>query len=258
MESIHGKEKGDTLPSMYLVGGAVRDKLMGLNAYHDLDFAVEADSFEDMKEFLMREWGVEIFLEIPEFGTIRGRFTAITENGDVRSRYFADLTLGTIACDFVLCRKDGAYSDGRRPDSTAVGTIYDDLKRRDFTVNAMALMINGTLLDPFGGRSDVKRGKLSSVGTAKERLSEDALRIYRAVRFAVTKDFEIQFELKAAMRNVGVLDKLDNVSAERIREELTKCFKHDTIKTLKLLNDFPELIQHAVDKGIWLMPTTKG
>lgn len=241
------------MPEMYLVGGAVRDFHLGVES-KDLDFAVEARSFYDMKQWLITEWGVEIFLENEEYVTIRGRFRK-----DWVYREFPDFELAGEACDFVLCRKDGAYSDGRRPDSTEVGTLQDDLARRDFTVNAMALDKNGVLIDPFDGIWALHNRELIAVGNAKDRLSEDALRLYRAVRFGITKGFNLYNpELYAAMRNLAVLDNLKNVSIERVREELTRCFKHDTVKTLQVLDSFPELLDYALDNGIWLMPTTKG
>ncbi len=100
---------------IYLVGGSIRDQLLGLKS-KDLDYAVEAGSYEEMRDYI-KENG-KIFLETPEYLTIRAHL----KNGE--------------PADFVLCRKDGEYSDGRRPDKVTPGTLYDDLARRDFTVNA--------------------------------------------------------------------------------------------------------------------------
>jgi tRNA nucleotidyltransferase (CCA-adding enzyme) len=244
---------------MFLVGGAVRDRLMGLME-KDLDFTVEAHSFEQMQAYLIHEWGVETYVQQPEYGTIRGHFGAYRdENGVVRSRYFAGLTLGKLAGDFVLSRKEGYYTDGRHPDDTMPGTLYDDLARRDFTVNAIALDKNGEYIDPFHGRDHILSKNLVAVGNAKDRFLEDALRAIRALRFSITKGFTIHKDVWFALDDPEVQDALkNNISTERIREELNKCFQFDTLATMDLLSEYPEL--RAViffDHGIWLEPTVK-
>ena len=108
---------------IYQVGGSLRDECLG-RPCKDFDFSVEAPSYEAMREHLVQD-GYTIFLEKPEYLTIRARFP----KGHPQER---------VCADFVLCRKDGFYSDGRRPDTVEPGTIYDDLARRDFTMNAMA------------------------------------------------------------------------------------------------------------------------
>jgi tRNA nucleotidyltransferase (CCA-adding enzyme) len=226
------------MPEMFLVGGAVRDKLLGLRP-KDLDYVVIADSYDEMKDWLTRGKISQIFLEKPEYGTIRARLSS----GE--------------AGDFVLARKDGYYSDGRRPDSTEPGTLMDDLLRRDFTVNAMAEDEIGRIIDPFGGRRDLYALVLRTVRDPKEVFTEDALRMYRAIRFRVTKEFAFTSELHRALRTLSVLDNLPNVSIERVREELYKCFKHDTTYTAHLLdNYYPELRDYAFKgSGMWLKPT---
>src|SRR5689334_19330699 len=97
---------------LYKVGGYVRDQVLGLKS-KDIDYAVEAESYDAMKNHLI-EKGAKIYLEQPQYFTIRGK-------------------LNDEDADFVLCRKEGKYSDGRRPDTVEIGTIYDDLARRDFT-----------------------------------------------------------------------------------------------------------------------------
>ena len=155
----------------YEVGGAVRDEILNLPT-NDLDYAVEAESYEAMREAVL-ERGGEIFLESPEYLTIRAKVPGIGP------------------ADFVLCRKDGAYSDGRHPDRVEPGTLLDDLARRDFTMNAMAVDIeNGKLYDPHDGRKDMEAETIRCVGVAEERFEEDALRILRAIRFAITKGHE--------------------------------------------------------------------
>ena len=217
----------------YLVGGAVRDRFIGKQS-KDMDYAVEAESFDAMRSDIIAKGG-KIFLEKPEFLTIRARF-------------------GRDTADYVLCRKDGAYSDGRHPDTVEVGTIADDLARRDFTMNAIAIEV-GTdkIIDPFYGQADIKSKHIRCVGYATQRLDEDALRMIRAIRFAVTLGFGINDDIQIYMWNNA--DKLRQVSQERVREELTKCFQYDTIETLYRLKQFPGITGVAFEGKMWLKPT---
>jgi tRNA nucleotidyltransferase (CCA-adding enzyme) len=247
---------------MYLVGGAVRDRLMGDEHPHDLDFTIVANSFEQMQAYLIAEWGVESFVVKPEYGTVRGRFGTVGPH--VNSRYFAGITLGTLAGDFVLSRKEGYYTDGRHPDDTTPGTLYDDLARRDFTMNAIALDKDGNYVDPFDGIADLVTGGglLRAVGNPTDRFAEDALRAVRALRFYITKGFDMDRDVVEALSNEEVLSNLrEKISTERVREEIEKCFKHSVMDTLSALNDFPFLAEAIFSKqfghGIGLLPTVK-
>jgi tRNA nucleotidyltransferase (CCA-adding enzyme) len=223
----------------YQVGGFVRDKLLGLQP-KDLDYAVEAPSYQDMVAWIRDKQKGAIYLEKPEYLTVRAHLP------------------GKPPADFVLCRKDGVYTDGRRPDSVEPGTIYDDLARRDFTVNAIAYdEESDEHFDPFNGIKDLKEKTLRCVGSAQERFAEDALRMLRAIRFAITKNFQIDFEISRSLTDQNLCRLLsDNVSEERKREELLKCFAASTLRTLSFLEWFP-LIKEAVLKNVWLMPTLK-
>ena len=201
----------------YIVGGFVRDNLLGVKS-KDVDFAVEAESYEDMKSDLLAN-GVTIFQERPEFLTVRG----------------SHQNYGGV--DYVLCRKESFYSDGRHPDSVSIGTIRDDLARRDFTVNAIAMEADGTLIDPFNGQQDLQNRILRCVGDAEQRFNEDYLRIVRAVRFHITKGFQLHHDISFYLKSPSVLH-LRNVSKERIYEELRKCFECDTKKTLDFFREF--------------------
>lgn len=221
----------------YLVGGFVRDKLLGVKS-KDRDYTCEAPSYEAMRQAILDRGG-SIFLETPQYFTIRA---LVPEFG---------------ASDFVLARKEGAYSDGRRPDKVEAGTLVDDLSRRDFTVNAMALDEQGKLIDPFGGELDLKANLLKCVGSPYVRFNEDSLRLLRAIRFHITKGFDFHWGVSECLRDEKVVSKLKNVSGERIREELLRCFKFDTKKTLDvLMNKFP-LLMNCFPDGMWLMPTMK-
>lgn len=219
----------------YLVGGAVRDALLGVRS-KDLDYAVEAPSWEAMREWIL-EQGMEIFLEKPTMNIIRARN-------------------GREVADYVMCRQDGPYSDGRHPDWVKPGTIYDDLRRRDFSVNAIAQDVEtGEYLDPWDGRQDLEDGWLRAVGSAEERLREDPLRAFRALRFAITKNLHIDAELENALR-VGYGDMV-SVSTERIREEVHKMFKADTAGSMALLLSYRRYLDVIVDRGIWFKATTE-
>lgn len=221
----------------FRVGGCVRDELLGIPS-KDIDFAVEAPSFEDMLRAVEARC-TKVFLVTPEFFTIRA----------------LDPELGGV--DFVLCRKDGPSSDGRRPDFVEPGTIQDDLARRDFTVNAMAQDADdGFLIDPFDGQVDLANNTLRFVGKAEDRLAEDALRAFRGIRFEVTKRFHLDFTARGAIDRMKP-SQFDAVSTERIREELLRCFAADTHRTLNILRDFPVLFSLMLDRGIWLKPTVE-
>lgn len=229
---------------VFEVGGSVRDRFLGV-ASKDRDFAVEAPSWEAMREHV-HGLASKVFLEKPEYLTIRA-------------------LVGNEARDFVLCRKDGAYSDSRRPDTVTPGTIADDLQRRDFTVNAIAVdEATGEVLDPYNGQADIKTRTLRCVGGAQQRLSEDALRAVRAIRFMVTKGFQPDEDLRTHLKVHGSYwaHQLDFVSTDRIREELERCFKHDTTRTLVVLSEVHVAFTYAFfgrrpgGSHIWLQPTT--
>ena len=220
---------------LYKVGGFVRDKILGVKS-HDLDYAVECSSFEEMKNEIFNMGG-EIFLSSPQFFTIRAQL-----NGEV--------------ADFVLCRKESGYNDGRHPDNVEVGTIYDDLARRDFTMNAIALCEDGTYLDPHGGIFDIERCLIRCVGNPSDRFNEDALRMLRAIRFSITKRFSMSDDIQDCLNDWNFVNLLQKISIERIRDELYKCFACDTHATLYLLHKYWKIGEVIFYKmGLKLKPT---
>lgn len=231
----------------YEVGGCIRDQLLGLES-KDVDFVVVTPGgYETMKAHLSLE-GFKIYLEKPEFVTIRA---SVPEGHPLRSR--------TKDADFVLARKDGPTKDGRRPEFVEPGTLLDDLARRDFTVNAMAKSIDGTIIDPHGGREDLKMRVLRFVGDPMARIKEDGLRVMRAYRFSLTKQMRIASETIEALRSYEAGDMLKCVSVERISEELEKMFSANTRGTIQLLADLPYLHQEAIFRdGLRLLPSFKG
>jgi len=229
---------------LYEVGGCVRDELLGLSS-KDVDFAVEAPSYQAMEDHI-NAMGLKIYLSKPEFLTIRA---GVPVGHALRER--------CRDADFVLCRKDGPSVDGRRPESVEAGTILDDLARRDLTVNAIARCVeSGELLDPHGGAEDLKRREIHFVGDAMTRIREDGLRILRALRFSLTKGLTIIDGDVLNSAESFIL--LRSVSTERIQQELDKMFAHDTLKTLLLLEDYPNVRDAVFSRdGLSLMATMK-
>lgn len=205
----------------YRVGGSVRDSILGIKS-KDIDYAVEANSYEEMKEDLLLK-GVFIYQERPEFFAIRGNHP---EWGPV---------------DFTLCRTDGFYSDSRHPDHVEIGTIYDDLARRDFTVNAIAIDEDGNTIDPHGGIEDIQNNILRCVGTSVDRFNEDPLRMLRAIRFHIVRGFDLDEHIRYDLAHSTVPYSLVTVSKERVYEELNKCFEHNSWQTLQFFHNRPYL-----------------
>lgn len=222
---------------IYKVGGAVRDQFLGVRS-KDIDFAVEAKSFEHMREHIAARG--KIFLEKSEYFTIRAKMDGVD-------------------ADFVLCRKEHGYTDGRRPDSVTIGDIYDDLSRRDFTMNAIAVRVtDDEIIDPHNGVVDIEKRVVRCVGSAEDRFSEDSLRMIRAVRFAITKGFALDWPIHNALHDRHLLAKLENVSRERVREELNRCFKHDTLATMKMFERYFKLRDIVfADPSVWLEATNR-
>ncbi len=219
----------------YTVGGCIRDGLLGVKS-KDIDFAIEAESYEAMRDDLISK-GTIIWQERPEFFSIRGKHP---EWGNA---------------DFTLCRKEGFYSDNRHPDSVEVGTIYDDLARRDFTVNAIARTEEGYFIDPHNGIGDLDNMLLRCVGNTEQRFYEDPLRILRAIRFHIVRGFTLSRDIRIAFLDDELLQKIKTVSLERIYEELKKCFDHDSWGTIQFLSTYSQL-ERAIfrDMGLALTP----
>ena len=239
----------------YEVGGCVRDDLLGIES-KDIDFSVvaqpdlfssAADAFSALEAHLTDQ-GFKIFESRPEFFTIRAQ---VPSDHVLFGR--------TRVADFVLARKDGPYSDGRRPDYVLPGTLEDDLARRDFTVNALARTVDGEIVDLFGGLYDLKFARLQFVGEPKDRIQEDGLRVIRALRFQITKGFRLGTLTASALHSEFAAESLRRVSVERIREELTKMFRADTLATLALFRDLPpHLLEAMFRDGLRLDATLAG
>lgn len=228
--------------TFFEVGGCVRDSLLGLSS-KDVDFSVvaqpglfqdAASAFEALEAHLA-EQGFKVFESRPEFLTIRAQ---VPLGHVLRER--------TNVADFVLARKDGPYSDGRRPDWVMPGTLQDDIFRRDFTVNALSRDVRGQIVDLVGGMGDLESQTLRFVGNPHERVSEDGLRVMRCFRFLITKGFSVAEETWEVCTSEFGAEMLSQVSAERVREELNKMFRANTLHSLRLLGELPRFTQEAI------------
>ena len=184
----------------HLVGGCVRDLLIGKEP-KDWDITTNANPEEIIGLF-------EETYANNDYGTVG----VVTEAEDVRLK----------VVEVTPYRSESAYSDARRPDAVQFGvSLEEDLKRRDFTINAIAYRVaNECLIDPHNGQKDIAEYRIVTVGEAEERFSEDALRILRAVRLAVELNFTIESDTMAAILKNSL--HLSRISKERIRDEFVK------------------------------------
>lgn len=211
----------------YLVGGAVRDMFMNKEA-SDWDVATDATP----------EQVISAFKKVIPTGIAHGTVTVHFMGEEIEVTTF---------------RIEQGYSDGRHPDKVSYASdIEEDLSRRDFTMNAIAVSLkDGSIVDPFNGKADIKNKVIRSVGNPLERFNEDGLRPIRAIRFASQLGFEIETNTLQAISNEKVLQKTSTISIERFRDELVKLLKSPKPSVgLKLLEDtnimklfLPELLE---------------
>jgi len=204
MEAVPGPvralwEELDGRAPTYLVGGCVRDALLGLPP-HDWDLTTALRPEQVIRAVGARGW------RALETGIAFGTVTVLTP----------------LPVEVTTFRSEGAYHDHRRPESVEFGTsVEEDLRRRDFTINALALNRAGGLCDPCGGRADLEAGILRAVGDPLERFREDALRMWRAVRFiAEGKARTIEDGTRQALLRLKAQTAL--LSRERVRDELSR------------------------------------
>jgi poly(A) polymerase len=192
------KERGFTLA---LVGGPVRDALLG-RLGNDLDFTTSAPPLESKK--ILQKWADNVWDTGIEFGTVAAK-------------------RGETTVEVTTYRSDSYSQESRKPEVNFGTSIEGDLSRRDFTVNSMALELTGAtpqFIDPFGGLIDLAKKTLRTPGKPEDSFSDDPLRMLRAARFASQLNFEISPDVLEAMK--AMTDRLAIISAERIRDEMTK------------------------------------
>ena len=181
----------------YLVGGTLRDVLLGRSFHGAYDVATDRPPPEVMA----------LFPRVEPLGIAHGTVLVVLEDATIECTTF---------------RREEGYADARHPDRVDfTGDLRADLARRDFTINALAFdPLNGVLVDAHDGLADLERGVLRAVGDPRERFHEDALRPLRAARFAATLEFEVEEETRRAL---GVArDRARLVAMERVRDELMK------------------------------------
>ncbi|MBI2464919.1 HD domain-containing protein [Candidatus Shapirobacteria bacterium] len=209
---------------IFVVGGAVRDLMLGLEV-KDWDFATNLTPDEMKKIFPKNSFCENVY----------GTFSIVLKDGEI--------------FEVTTYRTEREYTDGRHPDKVEWGeTIEDDLKRRDFTINAMAVDIKGKVFDIYEGRADIQNRLIKAVGNADERFKEDALRMMRAVRIACQIEFVIEDKTFEAMQVNA--ESINKIAGERIRDELFKILTSghsvDGVKLLKsaglLVQIMPEML----------------
>jgi poly(A) polymerase len=215
--------------SAYLVGGCVRDLLLGREPA-DYDVATSATSTQVMRIF------PETYAVGAQFGVV---LVPVLRNGANGERANYSIEVATY-------RSDGTYSDGRHPDEVRFSTEARlDVQRRDFT-------INGLLLDPFtqeildyvGGRSDLERGMIRTIGDPHRRFSEDKLRMLRAVRFAARFEYQVDPQTFSAIRELA--PGIQQVSRERVRDEILKMLTEGHARRAFELLDEANLLEQVL------------
>ncbi|WP_031071911.1 CCA tRNA nucleotidyltransferase [Streptomyces sp. NRRL S-118] len=193
--------------SLALVGGSVRDALLG-RLGNDLDFTTDARPEDVLK--IVRPWADSVWDVGIAFGTVGSQKDARV--GDAVQRFQIEIT---------TYRSEAYDRTSRKPEVSYGDSIEEDLVRRDFTVNAMAVALpEKEFIDPYGGLQDLAERVLRTPGTPEESFSDDPLRMMRAARFAAQLDFEVASEVITAMMEMA--ERIEIVSAERVRDELNK------------------------------------
>ncbi|MDB4544571.1 CCA tRNA nucleotidyltransferase [Akkermansiaceae bacterium] len=197
--------------TVYLAGGAVRDLLLGKTP-KDYDLATSATPTEVLNLF-------------PKSDAVGEHFGVIIVKGEGQM------------VEVATFRTDGSYKDGRRPESVEFSSPEEDAQRRDFTINGLFQdPFSNEIIDHVGGRADLESGILRAIGDPARRFQEDALRLMRAVRFAVVTGFQIEKETHLALQTCAPL--LRQISPERIRDEFSKILvAQDRARGLNLLSE---------------------
>ena len=205
--------------SLYMVGGTVRDYLMGL-PLDDMDVVTDATP-EDIKVFL------------PNASFVFARFGSVSYKTEKKVKF-----------DITTLREEKGYEDARHPNKIHfVKDLSIDVKRRDFTVNALYMNSKLEVLDYVNGQEDLKNHTLRMVGNPDSRIKEDPLRIIRALRFSIDYKLDLDSELDKAIRNnISLLEKLN---IEKIRQDIRKIKNNDSVLINKLFEEYN--IKHLLD-----------
>lgn len=201
---------------VFEVGGHIRDELLGLPS-SDVDLIAIASSFDELKNYVSKN-SQKIFLEKPEFNLIR---------------YLA--------------------LDGSPQDITFCHSLEGDLKRRDFTINAFAREVGSSeVIDVENGLKDLKEGIIRCIVSPKETFQEDPARIIRAIRLKIKLKFDYDRELSYYMYGDHDFSELKNIDRERLRQELDKCFKTSSEKTIGEISRMNLAFSKIIFDQYWL------
>ena len=202
----------------YIVGGFVRDHLLGIES-NDIDINTNATPKE------VKEIFADSCLPNEDYGSVT-------------------VVLKGIRFEITTFRKESEYVNNRKPSEVKyIDDLYEDLVRRDFTINTICMDQNGKILDYLGGREDLDKKIIRTVGDAYNKFNEDSLRILRAIRFATILDFKLDDEAVEAIKKTGYL--LNNLSYYRKKEELDKIFTSPNYK-----NGIQLLLELGLDKEL--------
>lgn len=224
------KKLEDNNYESYVVGGYVRDKILGIETL-DVDITTKARPKEVLE--LFKEYNVELH----DYGNV-------------------SFSIEDYKFDITTFRKDIKYKNNRKPEKIIyIDSFEEDLKRRDFTINSICLDKDNNIIDLYDGKKDLKKKFIKAIGDPYKKIEEDSLRILRAVRFATIFKFKLDNDLKLAIRKNKHL--LKNLSYERKKEELNKifCSKHKKYG-IKLLQEL-ELVEELELKNLKYVLRTK-
>src|SRR5258707_7173660 len=215
--------------SAYLAGGCVRDLLLGREPA-DYDVATSATPPEVMRLF------PQTYAVGAQFGVVLVPILRDAPEGE-RDNY---------SIEVATFRSDGAYSDGRHPDEVQFSNDARlDVQRRDFTINGLLLDPDtGEVLDDVGGREDLQRGIIRTIGEAHQRFAEDKLRMLRAVRFAARFNYTIDEQTFAAIRELA--PQIHQVSRERVRDEILKMLTEGHARRDFEMRDYKSLLEQVL------------
>lgn len=228
----------------YIVGGAVRDLIIGDN-FHDIDIATNMPLDELEKSYKTHDIG-----KSKDFGIV-----TITVDGN--------------QFEVANFRSDGVYTDGRRPDTVKIVLNFkDDASRRDFTINSMGIDKDGNIIDYFDGTKDIKNKIIKTVGNPKDRFQEDYLRMMRVARFSARLGFEVEPKTKQAIKDLS--HKVSKLAPERIRDEIMKAASQTGDKFAQYIIELDEMgilqillpeivkqkgythsVEHHPEGGVW-------
>ncbi len=205
--------------SLYMVGGTVRDYLLGL-PLDDMDVVTDAKP-EEIEKFL------------PNASFVFARFGSVSYKTEKKVKF-----------DITTLRQEVGYEDGRHPDKICfVKDLSIDVRRRDFTVNALYMDSNLKVIDYVDGQKDLNNHILRMVGNPDARIKEDPLRIIRALRFSIDYNLKIDNELELAIKNN--IDLLNRLNIEKIKQDIKKIKSKDNVLINKLFEEYN--IKHLLD-----------